>query len=87
MFIEFKANNKYISNSFNKEGDVTENIESGSYYYNYRNREIITRLYGGKNKATLFKIISLDKTELVIQYANSPDAAILTCRKVVNKKF
>lgn len=80
MFIEFKQGNKYVSNSFNRQGDISENTESGTYVFNPLKKEVITRL-ASKKTTTRFKVISIDKNKLVLKY-NSFDGPVITCKKV-----
>lgn len=81
MFILFKDNNHYVTNSYDIEGNMTDKTETGTYRFSSSKNEMYTYRHGNKNQLTRVKVISLNKTTLVLKYATGE--GIFTCRKVL----
>lgn len=82
MFIEFKSNNRYETNGYNRSGNMTEKPETGTYFYNKGKRIIHTYLNGDKRREGKFKVVFLDKVKLVIISDPASRPATFTCRRV-----
>lgn len=82
MFISFKSDHHYATDHYDREGNLTDKIETGTYNFNSARKEIYIYRDGNKNRARRFKIIFLDKRKLIIASGLSSDPDIFTCRKI-----
>lgn len=82
MFISFDDEQHYSTNHYDKEGNLTDKIETGTFNFNASGKEIYIYRNGNKKLARRFKVIFLDKTKLVMSVGRSSDPDIFTCRKI-----
>ncbi len=82
MFIEFKGDHHYLTNSYDKDGNLTDITESGKFYYDQSKNTIITYPDDKRKKRGSIQLIFVNRSKLVIQFSN---ASIFRCRKDINR--
>ena len=78
MFIEFRNNNVYVTNHYEK-GELTDKAESGKYNYNSANKTITAYVGNSKRVSAKYKI-SQPTTGILILKSN--DGTIMKCKKI-----
>jgi hypothetical protein len=80
MFIRFTAGKRYVTNKYSKTGEITDSTETGTFIFNPLTKSINTYRNGKRNERSVYKVVSLHKSRLVIQ-SGEVMATKITCRK------